>query len=191
MFYIHRYCTISYSVQLQHRNLHVEYSLSIAWRMFLWQVFSHVFSQVSYSQLKHQSQAGRSFCPLWTHEWVHIITFSLGLAISWLALREIWDFLSLAYTWRLRFSLIFVHQMKTLSMNPISCCRRTHSWSLTQRQTLGVKKALRSVHTWRLRLDLHQHLTLCQCSTFCQCKTSRMGSDPFCAFVFAFPLTQC
>ena len=39
---------------------------------------------------------------------------------------------------------------------------------------------LRYVHTWRLRLRLRQ----------CQCKTSRMGSDPFCAFVFAFPLSQ-
>ena len=42
------------------------------------------------------------------------------------------------------------------------------------------------VHTWRLHLHLrqchHQSLTLRQC------KTSRMGSDSFCACAFVFPL---
>ena len=45
------------------------------------------------------------------------------------------------------------------------------------------------VHTWRLRLHLRQRHR--QNLTLRQCKTSRMGSDPSCVFVFAFPLMQC
>ena len=55
------------------------------------------------------------------------------------------------------------------------------------------------LHLKKTNIKLCSHLTFAiafastspSSLTLCQWKMSRMGSDPFCAFVFVFPLTQC
>ena len=78
-----------------------------------------------------------------------------------------WNAFLCKQTLKARFHVTFMYVSTSASMFIIMLVvtQRTNSWY---------------VDTWRLRLR----------STLRKSKTSRMGSDPFCAFVFAFPLMQ-